>query len=52
MKITIHKMKTVTGNVIEYARTVRKCGPTLVCQSVMLNRLSSEQIKAARRNFK
>ena len=41
--ITIHKIKTATGEEIKYARILRKNGLRTIGQSVLLHRLSLEQ---------
>jgi hypothetical protein len=45
--ITIHPMKTALGENVQYARIKRKFGNTLTFQSVMISRLSQEQLKKA-----
>ncbi|MBM3392950.1 MAG: hypothetical protein FJY34_13420 [Betaproteobacteria bacterium] len=45
--ITIHLMKTAQGENVQYARIKRKFGNTLIFQSVMISRLSQEQLKKA-----
>jgi hypothetical protein len=47
-KITLHKMQTQSGREVEYARIYGKQGSAFVGQSVMLHRLSSEQLLTAR----
>ncbi len=50
-KITIHSMQTVTGENIEYARILRQQGSVIFGYSVMLYRLTKEQLSRARRPF-
>lgn len=45
--ITLHTMTTIEGVKIQYARILRKCGRTTIGQSVLLSRLSKEQLKRA-----
>lgn len=45
--ITLHTMTTIEGVETRYARFLRKHGRTIVGQSVLLERLSVEQLKRA-----
>lgn len=45
--ITLHTMTTIEGVEIPYARILRKHGRTIVGQSVLLERLSIEQLERA-----
>ncbi len=44
-KITIHSMQTSSGQRIDYARIIRKTGSIVIGQTVMLYRLSAEQLR-------
>lgn len=46
-KITIHSMTTKHGVEVQYARILRDCGRTIIGQSVLLHRLSQDQLSRA-----
>lgn len=48
MKITLHKMITAAGQEVEYARVIKRIGTTILGQSLMLHRLSLDQLRMAR----
>ena len=50
-RITLHSFLTPAGVRIWYARVVRKIGRSIVGQSLLLSRLSQEQLAAIEPNL-
>ena len=48
--VTLHATTTIEGGVIEYARIKTVRGNTALCQTVMLHRLTPQQLHKARQS--
>jgi hypothetical protein len=52
IRASIHRMKTQCGTEVEYARLMYRTKSGLLGQSLLLHRLSPEQIRLARSDFR